>query len=259
MKQYIVDAFTDKLFSGNPAAVCIMDRWPSDEDMLNIACENNLSETAFCVKYDNIYKLRWFTPKDEIDLCGHATLATAFVIKNFIERERDVISFDTLSGRLTVSVIDNVYEMTFPAYRLNKVAVTNEMEQSIGIRPIEAYKDRDLLMVIDNEDAVKNMSPDFALLKRLDGLCIAVTARSQQYDCISRVFAPELSIPEDPVTGSTHCMIAPYWADKLGKSHITAFQASERTGLLMCEVCNDGKVKISGKAALYAISEIMVN
>lgn len=258
MKQYIVDTFTTRLFGGNQAAVCMLDKWLSDERMLNIAKENNFSETAFCVKSDNCYKLRWFTPKNEIDLCGHATLATAFVIKNYVDKDSKLIIFDTLSGQITVKVSDDMFEMTFPAYKLNAVDVTDKMEEALGIRPKEAYLDRDLLMVLDRESDVKDLSPNFDLLKELDGLCVAVTAKSEKYDCISRVFAPELSIPEDPVTGSTHCMIAPYWAKKLGKNTINAFQASERQGELICEVLDNNKVKISGKAVLFGIIEIFL-
>lgn len=259
MKQYIVDAFTDKQFSGNQAAVIVLNEWLSDKTLLNIAKENNLSETAFCIKTESGYKLRWFTPKKEINLCGHATLATAFVIKNFVEPTSNSISFDTLSGQILVKINGNLFEMTFPAYRLNKIAVTNEMEKAIGVRPLEAYIGRDLLIVIDTEEMVENLSPDFSLLKKLDGLTVAVTAKSNKYDCVSRVFAPKLNVAEDPVTGSTHCMIAQYWANQLGKTQITAFQASERTGLLLCEVCNDDKVKISGNAVLFATSEILLN
>jgi phenazine biosynthesis protein PhzF family protein len=256
MKQYIVDAFTDKIFKGNPAAVCILDDWISDELMKNIAKENNLSETAFAVKKDDAYHLRWFTPANEIDFCGHATLGTAYVIANFIEPECNAIKFHTLSGEITVNVINDLFEMDFPKYNLFKVDVTDKMTKAIGVQPIAAYLDRDLLLIVDSEETVINLKPNQSLMKELEGLCIAVTAKGKDYDCVSRVFAPKLNVMEDPVTGSTHCMIVPYWSRELGKNTITAFQASERTGVIFAEL-KDDRVKVSGKAVLFSISEIL--
>ena len=256
MKQYIVDAFTDKVFKGNPAAVCILDSWIDDTLMQNIAKENSLSETAFAVKKGKAYDLRWFTPKAEIDFCGHATLGTAYVIANYIEPGCNTITFHTMSGEITVETGDGLFTMNFPSYQLHEVAVTDKMAEAIGVRPSAAYLDRDLLMVLDSEDAVINLRPDQLLLQELEGLCIAVTAKGKDFDCVSRVFAPELNVAEDPVTGSTHCMIMPYWAEKLNKNRITAFQASERSGILYGELEND-RVKISGKAVLFGISEIL--
>ena len=256
MRQYIVDAFTERVFGGNPAAVCVLENWISDELMQKIAKENNLSETAFAVKEGECYHLRWFTPKSEIDFCGHATLGTSFVIANYIEPGCKAIKYTTLSGEMSVEVKDGVFVMDFPRYKLDPVEVTEEMANAIGVRPVAAFRDRDLLMVLESEDEVKNLKPDQAALAGLDGVCIAVTAKGTQYDCVSRVFAPELNIPEDPVTGSSHCMIAPYWAERLGKNTITAYQASERGGILYAEVCGE-RVKISGKAVLFGISEII--
>lgn len=256
MRQYIVDAFTNELFKGNPAAVCIMEEWISDELMGKIAKENNLSETAFAVKEDETYRLRWFTPKSEIDFCGHATLGTSFVITNFIEPNRDSVKYTTISGEISVEVKDGLFKMNFPRYKLTPVKITEAMTKALGVMPSAAYLDRDLLMVLDSEKEVFELNPDFAALKKLDGLCIAVTAKGTEYDCVSRVFAPELNVPEDPVTGSTHCMIAPYWAERLGKNSITAFQASERTGEMLCEVCGE-RVNISGRAVLFGVSEIL--
>lgn len=256
MKQYIVDAFTDEVFRGNQAAVCVLDRWLPDALMQNIAAENNLSETAFVVPNGERFQLRWFTPAGEIDLCGHATLATAFVIFRDYAPERRELLFDTLSGTLTVSRTGNGYEMSFPAYAYRPVPVTDAMEAAFGARPTEAYLSRDLLAVFDSEETVRNMTPDQDAMKSLDGLCIAVTAPGKQYDCVSRVFAPELDVPEDPVTGSTHCMIAPYWCRRLNQSSITAFQASKRTGILLCKWEGD-RVKLTGNAALFSIAEIL--
>lgn len=256
MKQYVVDAFADKIFSGNQAAVCILENRLSDELMRNIARENNFSETAFAIKDSTDYQLRWFTPCGEIDLCGHATLGTAYVIKHFYDTECTDILFHTMSGELNVNICGDIFEMNFPAYSLNQVPVTDKMTAAIGVRPIEAYLDRDLMLVLNSEEDVRNVCIDQQLLKELDGLGVAVTAAGKQYDCVSRVFASELSVPEDPVTGSTHCMIAPYWAKKLHKDKITAYQASERAGTLYCELQGD-RVKISGRAVLYSVSDIL--
>ena len=256
MKQYIVDAFTDNVFSGNQAAVCVLDNWIPEEMMINIAKENNFSETAFTVQEDGAYRLRWFTPGGEIDLCGHATLATAFVIMQFYEKDRNLIVFHTLSGDLMVERQGDTYEMDLPAFISEKIPVTDQMTEALGERPIEAYLSRDNLLVMDSEDAVKNLKPDMEKLRMLEGLCVGVTAKGREYDCVSRVFAPKLNVTEDPVTGSTHCMIVPIWADKLGKTRVTAYQASARTGTLYCEVKKD-RVKMAGKAVVYSIAEIL--
>ena len=259
MKQFIVDAFTDKTFGGNPAAVCIMKSFPPDELLLNIARENNLSETAFVVKDKNFYRLRWFTPAAEVDLCGHATLATGFVILTLIEPNLNYVDFETLSGKLTVTKIDNLFEMDFPAYNCKKIPVTENMVNAIGAEISEAYIDRDLLLILKSADAVKNLKPDLKKLCKLEGLIQAVTAADStgEFDCVSRVFAPKLKIDEDPVTGSTHCMTAPYWAEKLGKNFIKARQVSSRGGTLYCKILGN-RVKISGNAVLFAESNLHV-
>ena len=257
MRQFIVDAFTDHVFAGNQAAVCILDQWQSKEMMMNIARENNFSETAFAVKETaDTYSLRWFTPEAEIDLCGHATLATGYVILEHYDINIPAVTFKTLSGDLIVKQKGDMYEMEFPAYKFKRVEVTDAMEEALGFRPIDAVLSRDLLMILDSEEAVKNLKPNLDKLGQLDGLIQAVTAKGSDYDCVSRVFAPQIGINEDPVTGSTHCLIVPYWAEKLGKNKLTAFQASKRTGVLYCDLIGD-KIKISGKAALYSISEIL--
>ena len=277
MKQYIVDAFTDKVFSGNPAAICILDEWLSDEIMLSIAKENNLSETAFAIKQetkDSVnaihYKLRWFTPGGEIDLCGHATLACAFVIMNYYEKNLKTVIFDTLSGKLTVNRKNgDLYELDFPAYDLKKVEITDEMIELIGKKPTEAYLGRDLMCVFDDEEFILSANLDSEKIKKLDGLLLHITAQHSNYslnskiknttdkiDCISRSFAPKLNVYEDPVCGSGHCHIAPYWIKKLQKENLTAYQASKRSGTLYCSLANNGRMKMSGKAALFAISEI---
>lgn len=259
MKQYIVDAFTEKVFAGNPAAVCVMDAWLPDETMLSITKENNLSETAFAVKEGEHYRLRWFTPGGEIDLCGHATLATGYVIFRFIEPELQEVHFETLSGRLIVTQKQDIYELDFPAYKLNPVDVTQEMCDAIGVNILEAYLDRDLLCVLESEEDVRNLQPDFEKIKNLkDGLLMNVTAKGKEHDCVSRAFAPKLAVNEDPVCGSAHCQIIPYWSTKLNKENILAYQASERGGTLYCAFKGD-RVVLGGKAALFSISDICLD
>ena len=257
MKQFIVDAFTEKIFGGNPAGVCVMENFPSEELMRNIAMENNLSETAFAVKEGNFYRLRWFTPAVEVNFCGHATLATAFVLFNFYEKNSRRIEFETLSGKFFVERKENLFEMDFPAYLPKKIPVTREMAAAIGAKILEAYLDRDLLMILESAEAVEKLSPNLDALKNLDGLTQAVTAADKNFDCVSRVFAPKIKVPEDPVTGSTHCLIAPYWAARLGKKKIIARQASARGGILYCEVLGE-RVKISGNAALFSIADLKI-
>ena len=257
MKQYVVDAFTDKIFHGNQAAVCIMDQWISESLMMDITRENNFSETAFAVKEGERYHLRWFTPGGEIDLCGHATLATAYVLFRFYIPDKDKVIFSTLSGDLTVSRRGELLEMEFPAYRLKKVPVTEAMIDAIGAAPSEAYMGRDLLCVFENEDVIRKMEPDMEKLLALDGLLLQVTAPGRDTDCVSRSFAPKLNVAEDPVCGSGHCHIVPYWADRLERESIVAYQASKRGGMLYCRMAGD-RVILAGKAALFSECELFI-
>ena len=257
MKQYIVDAFTNQPFSGNPAAVCVMDRWPSEESMMKLAMENNLSETAFIVKEPEGWHLRWFTPGTEVELCGHATLASSFVILNFYEPDSDMVRFTTMSGLLTVRKKGNLYEMDFPTYALKEIPVTDAMERAFGVRPVRAVLGLDLICVFETEEQVRSMAPDQALLIQLEGRIQNATARGTETDCVSRSFCPKLSIPEDPVCGSAHCQIADYWSRVLGKNEIKAYQASRRGGCLDCVMLDNGRIAISGEAALVAITEIV--
>ena len=257
MKQYIVDAFTEKPFSGNPAAVCVMDRWPKEEYMRNLAMENSLSETAFLVREEQGYHLRWFTPGTEVELCGHATLASGYVILNRIEPDREEVVFDTLSGKLAVRRNNDLYELDFPIGEANEIPVTDAMERAFGIRPETAVLGMDLVCVFRNEDAVRTMNPDLSLLQKLPGRIQNATAEGMNYDCVSRSFCPKLSIPEDPVCGSAHCQIADYWSKELGKQEISAYQASKRGGRLRCRTVEGRRILISGEAALVAVSDIV--
>lgn len=259
MKQYIVDAFTNKPFSGNPAAVCVMDSWPTEEAMMKLAMENNLSETAFVVKEEKGYHLRWFTPGTEVELCGHATLASSFVILNFYEKGSDEVRFNTLSGELIIQKKGSRYEMNFPTYELKEIPVTDEMEKAYGVRSVKAVLGLDLVCVFESEEQVRNMNPDQTMLTSIPGRIQNATARGKDTDCVSRSFCPKLTIPEDPVCGSAHCQIADYWSEILGKKEIDAYQASKRGGYLHCELLGNGRIAISGEATLVAVSEIMVS
>ena len=257
MKQYVVDAFTDQVFHGNQAAVCVLDRWLPEEQMMDIARENNFSETAFTVKEGDKWHLRWFTPGGEIDLCGHATLGTAFVLLNHYVPQAQQLVFTTLSGDLIVTRRGELYEMEFPAYELRPVAVTAAIEEALGAPVREAWLARDLLCVLDDEQTVRELQPDLEKIRRLDGLLVHVTARGREEDCVSRSFAPKLAVAEDPVCGSGHCHIIPYWAERMAKDELVAYQASRRGGTLYCRR-EGSKVFLAGKAVLYSVDELFV-
>ncbi len=260
MKCYIVDAFAEKIFEGNPAGVCVLDKWISDELMQNIAIENNLSETAFTVKIGQEYHLRWFTPGGEIDLCGHATLATAFILSNFYDKESVKFRFTTLSGELVVIRNNDVYEMNFPSIKIKKYPLTEKMIDALGgVIPVETYIGRDLIFVLENEAQVKELAPDFAKIKSLDeGLAVFVTAAGEKFDFVARSFWPKLGVNEDPVCGSMFCSLIPYWSERLHKSTMVARQLSKRGGTVYC-IDNQERVQISGTAALYSISDLQIN
>lgn len=258
MKYYVVDAFAERVFEGNPAGVCVMNEWIPDDLMQKIAIENNLSETAFAVKGVESYKLRWFTPGGEINLCGHATLATAFVIMNYVEKQLKTIQFTTLSGVLTVNRQDDLYELDFPVAHSKRLSITEQIIDALGTTPIEAYLNRDALFVLESEETVKNLSPDFSKLEQLpDGLGVIVTAKGNNCDFVSRAFFPKLKINEDPVCGSAHCGLVPFWAEKLKKREMVARQLSNRGGTLYCKH-EDTRVKIAGKAVRYSTADITI-
>ncbi len=258
MKYYVVDAFAEKLFEGNPAGVCVLETWLSNEMMQNIAMENNLSETAFTCKNNGKYHLRWFTPGGEIDLCGHATLATAFVLANFIEPNDNVFEFETLSGILRVERKEDRYEMDFPSFEMKSVPVSAAMTEAIGYPIVEAWLGRDLVCVLENESYVYAANPNFEKVKTLEGLLFHISAKGTSYDCVTRSYAPKLGVSEDPVCGSGHCHVAPLWASRLHKKELIARQASQRGGTLYCQI-NETRVKLCGKAVLYSIAELFVD
>ena len=258
MKYFVIDVFTDKLFGGNPAGVCLLDSWPYDSVMQNIAMENNLAETAFLVREDDgAYGLRWFTPEVEIDLCGHATLASAFVLMNEVRAVASKIDFHTQSGTLTVTKSDDgIFTLDFPSRAPVLCDTPPLLEQALGAPVRETHMSRDLLVLLDSEDAVRQLRPDFALLRQIEGVfAIIVTARGAKCDFVSRFFAPNAGINEDPVTGSSHCTLIPFWYDRLGKARMTARQLSARGGALLCEYCGS-RVKIGGTAVCYLRGEI---
>ncbi|WP_352400533.1 PhzF family phenazine biosynthesis protein [Anaerotignum sp.] len=257
MKYYVVDAFTQCVFGGNPAGVCVLEEPLSREIMQYIAAENNLSETAFVYKNKvGKYDLRWFTPKAEIDLCGHATLGTAFVVSHFVDPCVQGMEFSTLSGILTVKRKGNLFEMDFPRRIPEKINITQEMIEAAGVKAKEAYLSRDLILVFEDEDSVVNLNPDFQKVLELEvGLGLVATARGSKYDFVSRCFYPKLGVNEDPVTGSAHSSLIPLWAEKLERSTLRAKQVSNRGGELFCENA-DERVKIAGEAILYLQGEI---
>ncbi len=245
-----VHSFTDRIFSGNPAGVCPLDEWIDDELMQKIATENNLSETAFFTPNDDHYDLRWFTPQVEVDLCGHATLATAYVVFEHLGYEGNVVTFRTQSGDLSVWKDEDFLVMDFPSRPAEQADCPKQISEGLGIEIDKVFKSRDYLVVLENESQVRGLQPDFSILKRLDSEGIIVTAPGDQVDFVSRFFAPRMGIDEDPVTGAAHSTLTPYWADRLGKSELRAKQISARGGDLWCKQVDD-RVYIAGQAALY--------
>ena len=256
---YQADAFTDKLFGGNPAAICPLNEWLPDEVMQKIAIENNLAETAFFVKNETGYKLRWFTPEYEMDLCGHATLASAHILFTELGFEGDEIHFETIkAGTLTVKKDGDKYTMDFPSRPPIHIELPNGLAEALSEKePVEVLRSRDYVLVYESEDDVKDISPDFFALSKMDTVGVIVTAPGKNVDFVSRFFAPGAGIPEDPVTGSAHCNLIPYWAEKLGKTHLHALQLSDRGGELWCDL-NGDRVLMSGKAITYLKGEIFV-
>ena len=258
MRFYQVDAFTDRPFTGNPAAVCVSEDWLSDDIMLKVAVENNLSETAFAVGKDGKYQLRWFTPGGEIDLCGHATLATGFTILNHIEPGKDEVTFSTVSGELSVKRDGDLYTIDFPLIRTGPYLNSGPIADAIGSEVIEsAIGYRDPIALVGSAQEVMDLNPDMTKIKALpDGLGLFVTASGyDDYDFVSRAFWPKINIDEDPVCGSMHCSLADYWSKRLGKTKMKARQVSPRGGTLFLEIVGD-RVRISGAAVLFAVFDV---
>lgn len=258
IKQYQVDAFATRVFEGNPAAVCPLESWLDDSLLQAIAEENNLSETAFFVPGARGFELRWFTPVDEVDLCGHATLATAHVIFETLGYSGPVIPFETRSGELFVKKLGKRLQMDFPAQPPAPCSAPENLLRGLGgLQPDEVLAAADYMAVFDSEATIRAIGPDHALLAALDRRGVIITAPGDDVDFVSRFFAPQLGVPEDPVTGSAHCELTPYWAGRLGKKALSARQVSKRGGDLECELSGD-RVLISGSAVMFMEAEIVL-
>lgn len=267
IKMYQVDAFASKVFDGNPAAICLLDRWLDDDVMQSIATRNNLPETAFIVLQNGDYLLRWFTPTMEVDLCGHATLATAYVVFHELQPQADQVTFHTLSGPLIVKRFGHEMQMDFPALSFSRVDVPPILRQGLGVNPVEVYQSTDYMVVVDSVETLKSIKPNHDLLAQLDLRGVAVAAQGRRdgqqdgqqdgMDFLSRFFAPKLKIYEDSITGSAHCAWVPYWAQKLNKTSLRAKQLTDRNIQLRC-VLQQNRVLLFGEAAPYSEGFITV-
>lgn len=260
MTQYIVDSFTDKPFSGNPAAVVVLDSWLDEDIMKKMAMENNFSETAFVVKKDDHYHIRWFTPTQEVILCGHATLATAYILGEFYDKNCKEFRFESLSGDLIAKKDNDNITLDFPIYEHKEIKIEDKYIDILGgIKPIKAYTSVDFLFILENENDVINFKPDFkkiaSLDKKMEGMII--TAKSKNYDFVSRGFWPNEGIDEDPVTGAAHSSLFPLWGELLNKNKMHAKQVSNRGGEIIGELKGD-RVFMTGKARLYSKAEINI-
>jgi len=253
---YQVDAFTDKVFGGNPAAVCPLEAWLPDDILQRIAMENNLSETAFFVPENNGYHLRWFTPTTEVDLCGHATLATAFTLFSHLKFKEKTIQFSSRSGILEVTKTESGFMMDFPIWEYEEIEIDPRITDALGHKPTALFKGYDWIALFDNEETVRTLNPNHTKLLEIENMRgILPTAKGKDYDFISRFFGPAVGVPEDPVTGSAHCILTPFWAKRLNKTSLHAYQSSARGGELFCQIKGD-RVKIIGNAVLYMHGKI---
>lgn len=259
LKIYQIDAFADQVFKGNPAAVCPLTEWLPDEILLKIAAENNLSETAFYVRREDTFEIRWFTPNVEVDLCGHATLATSFVLYHYENYRRNSIHFySPRSGNLSVAVQDDLFTLNFPADQFVETPLTDELLSATDQIPVRAFKGKtDYMLVFDKEEDIRILQPNLSVIARLNARGVMVTAKGTGHDFVSRFFGPAVGVNEDPVCGSAHTTLIPYWADQLHKKELNAFQLSNRTGELQCRLLED-RVEIGGKAVLYMKGELYI-
>jgi predicted PhzF superfamily epimerase YddE/YHI9 len=255
IRLYQIDAFAERLFAGNPAAVCPLEEWLPEEVMQAIARENNLSETAFLVRKGEGYDLRWFTPEVEVDLCGHATLASAFVVFEYLEPGRREVRFQTRSGELVVRREGELLVMDFPARPPVRCALNPALREALGAAPAELWESRDYMAVYETEEQVRGLKPNMDALARVGHFAVIVTAPGREADFVSRFFAPASGVPEDPVTGSAHSTLVPYWAKRLGKTRLKARQVSARGGELECEDRGE-RVIIAGRAVRYLEGEV---
>ena len=254
---YQVNSFAREPFSGNPAGVCLLDKWLPDELLQSIAAENNLSETAFLVSKGEDYDLRWFSPVVEVDLCGHGTLASAHVIFDVVSKDTESVTFMSKSGRLSVEKQDGLLWLDFPSFKPAPCVVPDGLEAVLGVTPSKVLAARDLMVVFDNERTVRDLKPDMEEVASLDFQGLIVTAPGSRSDFVSRFFAPGIGVPEDPVTGSAHCTLTPYWAERLSKTDLHAFQLSRRGGELFCTDRGE-RVSIGGRAVTYCSGTITI-
>ena len=266
IQYFVADAFADQLFEGNPAGVCVLDRWLPHETMKKIAMENNLSETGFVVKKSDhpcTYDLRWFTPVDEIDLCGHCTFGSAYILFRFFEQNKTEIHFNTLKCgyHLVITKKDDILTMVFPSLPPQPFDYADYMGEGMGAVPSEVWKtDRDLFLVYDSDETVRNLTPDFQKLKEFPaGLSVYVTAKSSdpRYDIVARAFWPKINVNEDPVCGSMHCALMPFWKDRLGKEELVCRSLSKRGGTIVCRQDGD-TVMLQGRGAFYLKGELNI-
>ena len=254
LRIYQIDAFTDSVFSGNPAAVVPLDYWLDEDILQSIANENNLSETAFFVPNNNEFDIRWFTPESEVELCGHATLASAFVIFTYLDIKKHEIVFQTrFNAKLIVRRDSNGISMDFPIYKFGQCNPPQELLDGLGVKPKEVFKGPDYLVIYDTEEEILSLKPDYSRLKLIPGRGVIVTAKakkSREADFVSRFFCPKLGVPEDPVCGSAHCMLAPFWSKQLGKAELIAHQVSMRGGVIYCNI-KDDRVELKGNAVNF--------
>jgi len=250
LKTYQIDAFATKVFEGNPAMVVPLDAWIDGELMQKIAQENNLSETAFFVQKDEICELRWFTPLHEVDMCGHATLASAYVLFECMKYEREVVQFSTKSGILEVRKEKNHFIMDFPIQTIVPCDISQKIEQAFGVKPLATFASMDYIVIFENEEEVANATANLDILKELDLRGVCITYKSEKYDFVTRFFAPKYGIDEDPVTGSAFTQLVSYWQSELGKDAFLAKQLSRRGGEVRC-IIKDDRVEISGEAVKY--------
>ena len=256
MKIYLIDTFTNKLFQGSPAAVVVLDEWCSDSDLVNLSRENAVPESAFLVKKGADYEIRWFTHKKEIRLCGHATLAAAYVVNHFMDHNCQSIVFHSLAGKITVACKPrDIYELCLKAFDLKQIEFSNELYEAVGAVPKSVYLGRDYLLVYEDEQTIREIRPRWNEKMDFDGKLISVTAKGTGYDCVSRTFVPHNRMAEEEACGSAHCNIAPYWSRKIGKNELKAYQASGRGGILYCR-CENEKVLLSGACVLYMAGEL---
>lgn len=258
LKLYQVDAFAEKVFSGNPAAVVPIKEWLPDEVLQHIALENNLSETAFIVEEQEGLRIRWFTPGAEVDLCGHATLASGFVLFRILGYKKNPVQFNSRSGVLSVEKQGNIYWLDFPASELKQVEIPENLAAAFKAEPLECWRGRDdFMLVFENEEAIQSLAPDYNQILQSECRGLIATAKGNQVDFVSRFFAPAVGISEDPVTGSAHTMLIPYWSKKLNKKELKARQLSKRGGNIHC-IDNGNRVKIGGEAAYYMEGTIRI-